>query len=85
MWNLKNCNFPLVSDCENGDGNTQLSDYKSELRDSVNQLGSGNIIIHCAVGVGRTGTFALILLRKVTLSQKYLDVAGSYYNNVQIL
>ena len=40
-----------------------LLQYESSLMKSYETLKAGNVLIHCAGGIGRTGTFAVILLR----------------------
>ena len=40
-----------------------LLEYESTLMKSYQTLKAGNILINCAGGIGRTGTFAVILLR----------------------
>jgi protein-tyrosine phosphatase len=42
--------------------------YKSALEVSSQALKTGNILIHCAGGIGRTGTFTIILLKKLGFS-----------------
>ena len=60
--------YSPVPDFEVPQSDTQLSSYESALRESVDHLGNGNLLIHCAGGVGRTGTFAIILLRMLGYS-----------------
>lgn len=45
-----------------------VSEYESTLTDSYQTLKAGNILIHCAGGIGSTGTFAVILLKIVGYS-----------------
>lgn len=47
---------------------SELSDYNSALEESVAHLESENLLIHCAGGVGRTGTFTIILMRALGYS-----------------
>ena len=45
-----------------------ISDYESILMRTYQTLRAGNILIHCAGGIGRTGTFAVILLKIIGFS-----------------
>jgi len=45
-----------------------LLNYQNGLKEALGTLQNGNILIHCAGGVGRTGTFAVILLQKIGYS-----------------
>jgi len=55
--------------------------YRTGLKEALETLQIGNILIHCAGGVGRTGTFATILLQKIgydfSESLKLVQDAGS--------
>ncbi len=42
-----------------------LSDYHTTLMKAYEHLKAGNILIHCTGGIGRTGTFSVILLRMI--------------------
>jgi len=45
-----------------------ISKYESTLKESYETLKAGNILIHCAGGYGRTGTFATMLLKTAGFS-----------------
>jgi len=45
-----------------------ISEYESTLLGSSQILKAGNILIHCAGGIGRTGTFAIMLLKIIGFS-----------------
>lgn len=40
-----------------------ISRYKSTLNSTYQTLKAGSILIHCASGIGRTGTFSVMLLK----------------------
>lgn len=42
-----------------------LSDYHKTLIKAYEHLKVGNILVHCTGGIGRTGTFSVILLRMI--------------------
>ena len=42
-----------------------LSDYHTTLIKAYEHLKVGNILVHCTGGIGRTGTFSVILLRMI--------------------
>jgi protein-tyrosine phosphatase len=58
-----------------------IAEYESTLIESYNTLKTGNILIHCAGGYGRTGTFAIMLLKTFGFSfeeaLKITNEAGS--------
>lgn len=45
-----------------------VSEYESTIAGSYQTLKAGNILIHCAGGYGRTGTFAIMLLKIIGFS-----------------
>jgi len=45
-----------------------LSRYESTLHRAFKESAYGNVLIHCAGGIGRTGTFVLIFLRMLGFS-----------------
>jgi protein-tyrosine phosphatase len=47
-----------------------LSDYYTTLSKAYEHLKVGNILVHCTGGIGRTGTFAVILLRIIGYAVK---------------
>jgi len=49
-------------------GMNDISEYESTLLGSYQTLKAGNILIHCAGGYGRTGTFAIMLLKIIGFS-----------------
>jgi len=59
--------------------------YDRAIHEAYNILKKGNILIHCRGGVGRTGTFAAILLRKMGYpaheALKLVNEAGSNPGN----
>lgn len=48
--------------------NEEIADYRSLVAKALHSLESGSILIHCGAGVGRTGTFAVVLLRAAGVS-----------------
>ena len=42
-----------------------IARYKVSIEQAVNYLKTGNILIHCGAGIGRTGTFAVVLLQRL--------------------
>jgi protein-tyrosine phosphatase len=42
-----------------------LSDYHTTLIKAYEHLKVGNILVHCTGGIGRTGTFSVILLKMI--------------------
>jgi protein-tyrosine phosphatase len=65
-------NIPIiynpVSDFGIPTGDKALLEYESALKQAYEQLKTENILIHCAGGIGRTGTFSIILLRMIGYS-----------------
>ncbi len=45
-----------------------IAEYESTIIESYETLKAGNILIHCAGGIGRTGTFAIMLLKTAGFS-----------------
>lgn len=43
----------------------RLSDYHTTLIKAYEHLKVGNILVHCTGGIGRTGTFSVILLKMI--------------------
>jgi protein-tyrosine phosphatase len=64
-----------------------LKVYDKAIHQAFNTLKSGNILIHCQGGIGRTGTFATILMRKIGLpfddALKLVHDAGSHPGNTE--
>ena len=50
-----------------------IARYKASIEQAVNYLKTGNILIHCGAGIGRTGTFAVVLLQRLgyTFEESY--------------
>lgn len=59
-----------------------ISRYKASIEQGLKYLKTGNILIHCGAGIGRTGTFAVVLLQRLGYSfdesYKLCLSAGSY-------
>ncbi|MBI9098122.1 MAG: dual specificity protein phosphatase family protein [Spirochaetaceae bacterium] len=59
--------------------------YEKAIHEAYNTLKGSNILIHCQGGIGRTGTFAVILLRQIGFSfedaLKLTNSAGSNPGN----
>ncbi len=49
-------------------GKKALAEYHTTLRKAYEELKTRNILIHCFAGIGRTGTFSVILLRMIGYS-----------------
>lgn len=61
---------------------TELDLYNKSLQSACNTLNKGNILIHCRGGVGRTGTFAAVLLRKLGYSfEKSIEMVNEAGSN----
>ncbi len=66
-------------------GENSLLVYKKGLTQAFESLKTGNILVHCKGGVGRTGTFAIILLRKIGFSfEEALQLARDGGSNPEV-
>lgn len=55
-----------------------LSDYHTTLIKAYEHLKVGNILVHCTGGIGRTGTFSVILLRMIGYTlEEALQITGN--------
>jgi protein-tyrosine phosphatase len=57
--------FNPVADFGIPSSEQELAVYRKTILQAAELLENSNILIHCGAGIGRTGTFAVILLRRL--------------------